>query len=280
MNIRNFGEVNSRTTKRRGVDCRRARGFYVVPSGPPRLLDTPPQGTYIGAFSSFGGSTTMRVTIAGVLLILCVQTLFGQIKPDTSPQVREEDGGSVAVRTANGFLNQDSSLKRRWVVLDDPNSPAALNHAGVYPRYDEKEGMQYLMPVGIVSPKEAISAIEVRYVLFDIWGQRLRTLALTRLIDSSTHIDLRSNSNWPALESEAEQLVTTVAFVARVRTADGDVWTFDPGRIVQPMKTLGLKIAAADLAPDEQRMITPGVIYWTYSAKGDSGVKAAGVVRP
>jgi hypothetical protein len=224
----------------------------------------------------------MRVTIAAVLLVLCIPPSFGQIKPDAGVQVREEDGGSVAVRTANGFLNQDSSLKRRWVVIDDPNAPVGLNHAGVYPRYDEKEGMQYLVPTGIVSPKETIAAVEVRYVLFDVWGQRLRTLSVTRLIDSSTHIDLRTSSitAWPALETEAVQLVTSVAFVARVRTADGDLWMFDANRISQPMKALGLKIVAVDLAPDEQRMIAPGVIYWTYSSKGDSGVKAAGVVRP
>ena len=223
----------------------------------------------------------MRVTIAIAALILCVKPLIGQIKPDTSLQVREEDGGSVAVRTANGFLNQDSSLTRRWCVIDDSNSPAALDHAGAYPRFDEKDNMQYLMPAGVVSPRQAISAIEVRYVLFDVWGEHLRTLSLTRIVDSSTHLDLRTGANWPALESEVSQLVTVVAFVARVRNSDGDVWTFDAKRILRPMETLGVKVAAADLVPDEQRMVNPGVIYWTYSPRqGDSSIKAAGVVRP
>lgn len=223
----------------------------------------------------------MRVTIAALALILCLQPLFGQIKPDTTLQVREEDGGSVAVRTASGFMNQDSSLKRRWVVIDDLNSPAALDHAGVYSRFDEKENMQYLKPAGVVSPREAISAIEVRYVLFDVWGQHLRTASLTRLVDSSTHLDLRTGINWPALDSEVSQLVTTVAFVARVRTSEGDVWTFDPHRILRPFENLGLKITAADLVPDEQRIVNPGVIYWTYTShEGESAVKAAGVIRP
>jgi len=223
----------------------------------------------------------MRVTIAVLALILCLQPLLGQTKPDTSLQVREEDGGSVAVRTANGFMNQDSSLKRRWVVIDDPNSPASLDHAGVYSRFDEKENMQYLHPAGVVSPRQAISAIEVRYVLFDVWGQHLRTVSLTRLVDSSTHLDLRTGINWPALDSEVSQLVTTIAFVARVRTSEGDVWTFDSHRILRPFENLGLKISAADLVPDEQRIVSPGVIYWTYAPRdGESAMKAAGVIRP
>jgi len=223
----------------------------------------------------------MRVTIAWVVMIFCVPSVFAQVKTDTTVQVREEDGGSVAIRTASGFLNQDSSLKRKWYMVDDPNTPVSLDHAGVYPRFDEKEGTLYFMPAGAIAPKETISAIEVRYVLFDVWGQRLRTLSLTHLVDSSTPVDLRTGISWPALESEAAQLVSVVAFVARVRTAEGDVWTFDASRIAQPMKTLGLKVAAADLTPDDQRMINPGVIYWTYTPReGDSGVKAAGIVRP
>jgi hypothetical protein len=223
----------------------------------------------------------MRVTTAAVLLILCLQPLFGQTKPDTSLQLREEDGGSLAVRTANGFMNQDSSLKRQWCVIDDLNSPASLDHAGVYSRFDEKENVQYLQPVGVVSPRQAISAIEVRYVLFDVWGQHLRTVSLTRIVDSSTHLDLRTGMNWPALDSEVSQLVTTVAFVARVRTSEGDVWTFDPHRILRPFETLGVKVTAEELVPDEQRIVTPGVIYWTYAPReGASAIRAAGVIRP
>jgi hypothetical protein len=221
----------------------------------------------------------MRATAMVAVLFLISQSAVAQNKGDGSLQVREEDGGSVAVRTANGVLNQGSSLRRTWYVIDDQKAEVGLDHAGVFPHLDEKEKLQYFMPVGTVSPKQAISAVELRYVLFDVWGQHLRTLSVTQLADSSTHVDFRGSNQWVALESEVSQLVTVVSFVARVRTAEGRVWTFDAVRMVPQMQDLGLRVVPADLVPDEQRMINPGLIYWTYFSKNGEA-KAAGVLRP
>ena len=222
----------------------------------------------------------MRATAVVAVLFFIFQSAVAQDKGDSSLQVRQEDGGRVAVRTASGFLNQGSSLKRTWYVIDDQKAPAGLDHAGVFPRLDEKEKLQYIMPVATVTPKQAISAVEMRYVLFDVWGQRLRTLSVTQLADSSTHVDFRGSNKWVALESEVSQLVTVVSFVARVRTAEGGMWTFDADRMAPHLRDLGLQVVAADLIPDEQRMISPGLIYWTYSSKEGEAVKAAGILRP
>ncbi len=221
----------------------------------------------------------MRSLMAVAVLFLVFPSAFAQQKSDSSLQVHEDEGGTVAVRTASGFLNQDSSLKRTFYSIDDASGPAAIEHAGVFPRLDEKEKVDYLLPFGTVSPKEAISAVEVRYVLFDVWGERIRTLSSTRLVDSSTHVDFRASNRWMALDSEVGQLVTVVSFVARVRTAEGSLWTFDPNRMASRMESLGLNVAPPDLTPDEQRMINPGLIYWTYSKQGET-VRAAGVLRP
>jgi hypothetical protein len=221
----------------------------------------------------------MRSVVAVAVLFLSFQFAAAQGNADSSLQISEEDGGGVAVRTASGLLNQDSSLKRRFFVVADTNSPAGIEHAGIYSRLDEKEKVDYFLPFGTVSPKQAISAVEVRFVLFDVWGERIRTLSSTRLVDSSTHVDLRGTNKWMALESEVGQLVTVVSFVARIRTADGDVWTFDPNRVASRIEGLGLNVAPPELLPDEQRVVNPGLIYWTYTRQGET-VKAAGVLRP
>lgn len=207
----------------------------------------------------------MRGLSAMAVLFIGVGSLVAQESGEASIQVHEEDGGSVAVRTANGMLNQDSSLKRKWYVIDDKNSPVWLDHAGVFSRFDAKENVQYLVPVGAVSPKQLISAIEVRYLLFDVWGDRFRTLSVTRLTDSSSSIDFRDNNRWPALESEVSQFLTTVAFVARVQTAEGRVWSFDEDRVLAQIQTLGKNVHPVDLTPDDQPTIKPGVIFWRYS---------------
>jgi len=223
----------------------------------------------------------MRSLTAVAVLLLCVGMALAQGSDDGSLQVTEYDGGSVAVRTPNGFLNQDSSIKRKWYVIDDVNAPVKLERAGVFPRLEEKENVHYLVPVGTVAPKEAISAVEVRFALFDVWGDRLRTVAVTRLTDSSTHVELRPVDRWPALESEASQLVTVVAFVARVRTAEGQVWTFDPAKVSSRMLGLGVIAGQADLAPDQQRMVDPTLIYWTYALRSkDQSARNAKAVPP
>lgn len=205
----------------------------------------------------------MRRFVALAVLFLGVESLAAQ--SNNALQVQSDDGGSVALRTADGFMNQDSSLTRTWFRINDPDAPARLDRAGVYPRYDDKLNMLWFVPDGTVTLMRGISAIEVRYLLFDVWGQRLATLSETRLADSSNHVDLRPGNKWPALDSEATQLVTVVAFVARVRSADGEVWTFDADRMAQRIESLQLNAAAADLAPDPPRIVSPKIVYWTYS---------------
>jgi hypothetical protein len=208
-----------------------------------------------------------RISAWGTLLLLMGST-FALGQTDTNLQVSEYDGGSVALRTAIGFLNQDSTLKRTWYVIDDTSSPVRLDRAGVATRLDEKEKIQYFVPLGTLAPKQAISAVEVRYLLFNIWGERLRTLSLTRLADSSTHVDLRfSSNNWPALELEASQLVTVVAFVARVRMADGQQWTYDPRDMTARIQSLGVSVGASDLSDDEQRIVNPALVYLMYALR-------------
>ena len=223
----------------------------------------------------------IRVSTVAAVLFICAGMAFAQGSDDGSLQVTEYDGGSVAIRTSTGFLNQDSSIKRKWYVIDDLNAPVKLERAGVFPRLEEKENVHYMVPVGTVAPKEAISAVEVRFVLFDVWGDRLRTLAVTRLTDSSTHVELRPTDKWPAMESEASQLVTVVAFVARVRTAEGQVWTFDPARVASRMWGLGVTAGQADLAPDQQRIVDPTLIYWTYALRSkETNTKSAKAAVP
>ena len=145
-----------------------------------------------------------------------------------------------------------------------PHRSRVLDRAGVFPRFDEKEGTHYLVPIGVVSPKQAISAVEVRYMLFDIWGDHIRTLSVTRIVDSATHIDFREHDRFPELESEASRMFTVVAFVSRVRTSDARVWSFNREQLIPQIEALDLTLVPDDLIPDEQRLINPGFIYWPH----------------
>jgi hypothetical protein len=217
----------------------------------------------------------MRGVLAIAVWFAVAASVFASGQSDRNLEVNQYDGGNVALRTMNGFLNQDSSLKRTWYVIDNTNSPVRLDRAGIVPHLDEKEKIQYFVPIGTVFPRQAISALEVRYVLFNVWGERLRTLSLTRLADSSTHVDLRSGNDWPTLELEATQLVNVVTFVARVRMADGQVWAFNPEPMADRIESLGFSVSTQDLTADDQRIVNPALIYLMYALrKSDSTVKA------
>jgi len=222
----------------------------------------------------------MRGVIIAAVLLLC-GVAHAQIESDDGMlQVRQENGGSVAVRTAGGTLNQDSSLQRRWYIINDANSPVRLERAGVFPRFDEREGVHYFLPIGTVSPKDAISAIEVRYLLFDIWGEHLRTFSVTKITDSSTHVDLQAGNRWPALETEASQLVSVFAFVTRVRATDGQTWTYNADRMLQRMQALGVNVGQKDLLADDPWMGNAEIFRWLrILARGDASAKGGGVQR-
>jgi len=204
-----------------------------------------------------------RALALAVVLFMSISSLVAQVNGDAVLQVREDDGGSVIVRGPNGLLNQSSSLKRKWYAIDDAACTVRLNRTGIYTKFDNTQGTYAFVPVGSLTPKQAISAVEVRYILFDVWGQRIRTLSLTKLADSATSVDFRDSSAWPAWEPEVSNLVTVVAFVARVRTADGAVWTYDKAAMLQQIQTLGVAIAQPDMVPDDQQAVqTRAIVYW------------------
>ncbi len=206
----------------------------------------------------------MRCITALAVVFLFVGSLYAQGNDASGFQVREEDGGTVVVRSASGILNQGSSLKRRWLSVNDLSAPVQLNKSGLYPRFDEKEEIHVLMPVGTAQPTQAVSAVEIRYMLFDVWGEHLSTLTTTRMVDTSTTFDLRDGAGWPAWENEVAQLVTVVAFVARVRLENGQIWTYDPERLTSEIRSLGLSAVPIQLVPDELRAMDPRSIYWSY----------------
>ncbi len=55
-----------------------------------------------------------------------------------------------------------------------------------------------------------------------------------------------------------------VAFIARVRLENGQIWTYDPDRLTSEIRSLGLNAVPIQLVPDELRAMDPRSIYWSY----------------
>ncbi len=167
-------------------------------------------------------------------------------------KVKTREGGSVVTYLESGSrLNDTSSLKRTWIVLNDTSSPAKISDAGLNTKH--QDGNFLFEPSGWVNPSEPVSAVNVRFVLYDMFGNHMETLSGTIVEDfgPETSFDLRRLGFWPAGKFQAKELLTIAVFVADVRTQGEKVWTYSPFSIRSKLNALGLATHADMLEPLE-----------------------------
>ena len=170
--------------------------------------------------------------------------------------VQRLDGGSVVTNLGyNIQVNAGSSLNRIGFVLNDATSPAMLQNTGIVTRYADR-GYSFI-PVGAFLAKSPITAIEVRFALFDVFGERLTTASFLRVRDyTANNLHQINEASWYASESDVRSFFAWVAFVARVRLENGSVWEFEPGSVVKALSEVKLKVNAAALersAPGDRK---------------------------
>jgi hypothetical protein len=135
-------------------------------------------------------------------------------------QVEELSGGSVVTNLGYGIqVNKGSSLQRRWFVINDPSCPVRLSGAGISTVYQSSSigGDYKYKATGLAITSETVPALEVRYLLFDIWGEHTRTLSDTEVSDLRGQLALKDTGSWATWENDVSEIFTVVSFVARVR---------------------------------------------------------------
>ncbi len=171
-----------------------------------------------------------------------------------SISVKTADGGSVVTELSYGIkVNKKSTLHRSWVVLNDPSCPAQLSGAGINTRYGDRE--YNYVPVGTAKTSESITALEVRYLLYDVFGEHMKTLSATEITDLPTNGSLTLNNmgSWRAWENDVSKLLTVVAFVAQVRTGSGKIWQYQDKVIGEELNKIRLKVTAGVLDPSKEK---------------------------
>lgn len=173
-----------------------------------------------------------------------------------------KDGGSVVVRgerspagSVYGGANEGSTLRRSWVTLDDTESPLALEGAGV--SVSGRPANRSFGVVGNIRPRVPISAFEVRFILFDMFGGHLKSLSKMEVKDLAVGDEVtlsdmrprwrRAGADWEASSGEVRELLTVVSFVAQVRTRAGVVWQYNEDAILQRLRELGFLLGGLQL---------------------------------
>jgi hypothetical protein len=188
------------------------------------------------------------VLIATAVLVLPLHVNAQTITASVS------DGGSVVTDLGyNIKVNKGSTLRRLWVVLNDGSCPVQLDGAGINTAYAERE-YRY-SPTGRAKTSVAISALEVRYLLYDVFGRHMKTLSGTQVTDfaARSEVALSEMGTWRAWENEVSELLTIVAFVAQVRTGDGKIWRYNDKAVGAELDRIQLQVTTGVLEPTKQQ---------------------------
>jgi hypothetical protein len=186
----------------------------------------------------------MKIKLNSILAIVILCSCSTAISQ--SIQTTNLDGGSVVTELGLGIkVNKDSSLRRTWIVLNDPSCPIQISDAGIQTTYVEDDNGYRFRPTGSAKTSKPVRAFEVRYLLYDVFGEHLRTLSSTEVTDLSAGdiFSLSQSGSWYAPENDVSELLTVVVFVAQVRGDDGKIWRFDQKAIVDELGRIQLKVA-------------------------------------
>ncbi len=83
-----------------------------------------------------------------------------------------------------------------------------------------------------IEVKEPVVAVEVRFILFDIWGERTQALSATDLKDFEQGIHSLDGTLYLFSEKEASEHYASIAYVAAVRTKAGEVYRADSDSVI------------------------------------------------
>jgi hypothetical protein len=154
------------------------------------------------------------------------------------PAQTKIDVSSFSVAAQRG-----SQLKQTFYALNDPSCPITLKAFAVVPGLD---GTRIVYgPSGTLTAAVPVAAVEVRVLLFDVFGEHIKTVNYTEVKPMTGEVRTGSGKYWPLTDHDKEVLLTSIAFVSRVRTDDGKIWRFDEAAIRSEIDKI-----EADVKPD------------------------------
>jgi hypothetical protein len=201
--------------------------------------------------------TPTRLVLAVALLAILPEQATGQA-PAGAVTVTRDSGGSIKTPLSIGIaVNDKSSMQREFIAIHDASLPVDLvgtpGVRTVYASEGRTGSYKYNASVNI-KPTEALTAIEYRFILFDIWGNHVKSLSATEVEDLPAAQTKGFTPAWNVYsENEVSQHYASIAYVARVRTAAGKVVEADPSAALTEARRFSKKFTAADLDPTKEK---------------------------
>lgn len=176
-------------------------------------------------------------------------------RPNTTTFTRSS-GGSMTTTLGYGIkVNPASSLEREWITAHDSLAPVDLRGTvGVVTTYkaggDYSTGEYEYQATIPLAFKEDVVAFEIRFVLFDLWGQFTKTLSYTEVEHEAAGSTKSFSASWSVYsENEVSEHYASLAYVARVRTKAGRVFEANYSPVVDEARTISARFQPEWLDP-------------------------------
>jgi hypothetical protein len=181
-------------------------------------------------------------------------------KDSNSCYIRRCSGGSIQTPLGYGIVvNKESSIQREWITVIHPFYPVELvDETGVktiYEKGDEySSGNFYYQAQYKIKASEPIQAIELRFLLFNIWGMHEKTLSNLHIQDMKENEIYKLDGKWNIFsENEVSEYYASIAFVAQVRTSTGKVLVTNTEPVLMEAMRMSAKFSEADLEPTRNK---------------------------
>jgi hypothetical protein len=219
------------------------------PNGAPDSLPAILLPRQKGETMAWQSAQTIHRSIAATVLMLIAGWAHAQTATVTP-------GGAIRVPLGRGIvLNKESSIERIWITVQDSVMPVEFkNVAGIKTNHTFRGdiGEYEYSAVVQLTARQPISAIEVRFMLFDIWGQSSRNLVVTEILDLAPGTTKELNPKWRiSSEGEAAQHYASIAYISRVRTKDGKVFAANGEFIIDQARKFSAQFKEVDPEPNK-----------------------------
>lgn len=158
-----------------------------------------------------------------LLTVICLSysiISFSQLTVD------RKEGSSVVTKLAMGIkVNDGSTLKREYITINDSNCPIQISDVSIRTSYGASK--YEFTPVGVLRPKEPIVAYEVIHLIYNVFGEYMKTLSNTEIIDFDGGRNFSNYVSWYASERNVSEYLICVSYVSNVRTKSGKVWHYN-----------------------------------------------------
>jgi archaellin len=152
--------------------------------------------------------------------------LFYSIVSFSQLTVSKKEGSSVVTKLGMVIkVNDGSSLKREQTTINDASCPIQLSDIGVETSYSSSS--YSFKPTGSLTTKEPIVAYEVTHLIYNVFGEHMKTLSNTEITDIDGQKEFSKYSSWYASENNVSEYLICVSYVSNVRTKSGKIWHYN-----------------------------------------------------